>query len=165
MRKVLLRRVYQTICDATPLKSDCGKLCSNACCKGDSGSGMWLFPGEKEHLATNRNRHTFDILEGDAGIVVCSGSCERGVRPLSCRIFPIFPVTTIYNRSGKAKVTAPFDIRAIRICPLADPESETIEGSFRRRVRLAGKLLCRNREAMEFLKERSRELMDIARLL
>ena len=32
--------------DLTPLKTDCGRLCQGACCQGDEGTGMLLFPGE-----------------------------------------------------------------------------------------------------------------------
>ena len=30
----------------TPLKTDCGRLCGCACCRGDEQTGMLLFPGE-----------------------------------------------------------------------------------------------------------------------
>ena len=40
-------QLYRLFDTNTPLPVDCGKLCDCACCKGE-GSGMFLFPGEKE---------------------------------------------------------------------------------------------------------------------
>ena len=39
-------RARRLLADLTPLQTDCGALCGGACCKGDEGTGMLLFPGE-----------------------------------------------------------------------------------------------------------------------
>ena len=43
-----LKKIYGMLENTTPVLSDCGKICSAKCCKGDSTDGMLLFPGEKE---------------------------------------------------------------------------------------------------------------------
>ena len=78
----------------TPLKTDCGALCSHACGAGDETTGMLLFPGEE----TLYDGCTFGKVLGadftlggqEAKLFVCSGRCERDNRPLACRLFPLF---------------------------------------------------------------------------
>ena len=43
----------------TPLKTDCGALCSHACCAGDETTGMLLFPGEEALCAGDWCRKIF----------------------------------------------------------------------------------------------------------
>jgi len=163
MLKTTLRRAYRMLEDITPLHTDCGELCKGACCKGGDEDGMWLFPGEKELLESMNADFTYP--NGEANIVVCKGSCDRKLRPLSCRIFPLFPVVRAWSRTGNPKADAVFDIRALRVCPLAKDDSESIDTAFRHRVRAAAKMLCRDREMREFLEERSEELAEMAKLI
>ncbi len=136
----------------TPLSGDCGELCDKACCKGDEKTGMRLFPNEPS---------TLKIIEAEGGLLaVCGGSCERFKRPLSCRIFPFFPTI---DEKGRIKVK--IDMRAYRLCPLAEnSESIRFDKDFLRAVRRVGRLLSRDPECLEFLKEISEEISQLEKL-
>lgn len=80
----LYKKAKNIMEDKTPLKNDCGFLCNKACCKGDTETGMLLFPFEET---------TLTVSEKDSvRLCVCEGSCKRESRPLSCMIFPFFPI-------------------------------------------------------------------------
>lgn len=101
----------------TPLKTDCGRLCSGACCQGDSGTGMLLFPGEDALYAdcdfARITPADFTLGGKQAMLFVCEGSCPRDERPLACRLFPLF---LAFLKSGRTKVR--LDARAAQVCPL-----------------------------------------------
>lgn len=103
----------------TPLKTDCGRLCEGACCQGDSGTGMLLFPGEETlYTGCDFARITpadFTLGNQQAMLLVCEGHCPRDERPLACRLFPLF---LAFMKSGKTKVR--LDTRAAHVCPLCD---------------------------------------------
>lgn len=46
----LYKKAKNIMQDKTPLKKDCGQLCGKACCKGDTETGMLLFPFEENSL-------------------------------------------------------------------------------------------------------------------
>lgn len=142
----LYKRAKKIIGDKTPLKKDCGLVCSGACCKGDSGTGMLLFPGEKTELK---------VTEKDGvRLAVCDGKCERSERPLSCMIFPFFPYLT---REGKIKAVP--DIRGYAVCPLIRNYADTrFDRGFLMRVKKVGRFLKENEECRSFLYETSREI-------
>lgn len=144
--------LYKLFTDVTPLKQDCGVLCSGACCRGDENTGMRLFPHEKTPLRV--------VDTEGARYAVCGGSCNRDERPLSCRIFPFFPVV---DESGKIRVIA--DPRAMSVCPLARHSEEVaFDPRFLRRVKKAGKLIARDAEGLAFLKEITREIEEVSAL-
>ena len=47
----LYAQVNSIIGDKSPLKKDCGLICGGECCKGDSETGMLLFPFEESSLS------------------------------------------------------------------------------------------------------------------
>lgn len=140
-------KIFKVMGDYTPLCVDCGQLCGGACCKGDSGTGMLLFPHEESEL---------EIKIGESGeqLAVCDGTCDRDKRPLSCRIFPFFPTV---DKSGKVFVEP--DLRAARLCPLIK-HSEEIEfdPSFFKAVKKVGKILAKDDECREFLLKITEEI-------
>lgn len=145
-------KIYKLFDDCSPLKADCGLLCEKRCCRGDENTGMLLFPGEETAL-------TVKHINGKR-LAVCDGSCDRTQRPLSCRIFPFFPVI-----NGKGKITVSPDYRGLAVCPLLSHRDEVIfDRRFLRRVKKAGKLLKKDRECADFLKEISGEIADEQRL-
>ncbi len=150
----LLMRAYRLLERETPLKSDCGRLCGGRCCKGDD-AGMWLFPYER---ALFEDKPGFTIHEGreDIDIVICEGSCERSMRPLSCRIFPLFPVTAEYNGELLIKLIA--DPRGREMCPLA---RMGVTPRFKRKLRLMTKLLLRDENMKAFLLKTSEILIKL----
>ncbi len=61
-------------------------------------------------------------------LLYCKGSCNRKVRPLACRIFPLFPYVYEDNR-----ISVKFDTRAAGTCPLllTDLDGIYMSGVFR----------------------------------
>lgn len=141
----LYKKAKRIIGDKTPLKKDCGLLCGKACCKGDSETGMLLFPFEKTSLP---------VIEKDGlRLCVCNGSCSREERPLSCMIFPFFPYLT---DEGRIRVIP--DIRGSSLCPIVRNFAQTkLDRRFLRRVKEVGRLLKEDNECRAFLEGISRE--------
>ncbi len=145
--KTAIKRAYGIIGEKTPLETDCGKVCNGVCCHGDDNSGMWVFPGEEEFLSE------FSLKENETNTVaVCNGTCNRDRRPLSCRIFPLFPMALISKRTGKIKIVPMPDPRAIRICPLFCGDME-ITREFKQAVKRAGRELVKDRQLRKYLVE------------
>jgi hypothetical protein len=155
----LIYEVYEIIGNLTPLKkADCGRLCDKICCRGDE-AGMLLFPGEEA------------IFDGIAGfsveemeymetpgikLLMCDGECERALRPLACRIFPVAPR---YDNNGGFDA-AP-DVRGRRMCPIWDLKHA--DKSFVRAVQKAFDLLSENAEITAFMRLISAEQEELAR--
>lgn len=156
--------VYALLEDVTPLEEDCGRLCGHRCCQspGDEAVyGMRLFPGE----ADGRRRQELERTEGFSfptdRLLVCRGHCHRPARPLSCRIFPLFP-----HMDDSGRIRAVYDPRAWRLCPLVRYHDRVrLRPAFVRRVRKIGRLLAADPACREFLREQSREIDDINRFL
>lgn len=157
--KNLILRAWNRLERVTPLKTDCGVLCSFACCRGDSETGMYLFPFERELL---EDKEYFKILDcrGNSGypMVVCNGECERRFRPLACRVFPYFPVI---NDDGT--FDARRDPRATQLCPLLS-ESIAPEYVFTAQVRRVARILCQNDELRHYVIGINEMLDDIESL-
>lgn len=118
-KKTLYQTVYNMLGVLTPLPFDCGTLCQSACCQGDTDSGMYLFPGEEILLRTAGFICISPTdLEFESGrrilLATCPGQCERSLRPLSCRIFPLTPYLT-----PEGRLDIRMDPRANSLCPLA----------------------------------------------
>ena len=139
------RKALSLLRYATPLKADCGRLCEKACCRGDKETGMLLFPGEQT---------PFRVIERDGRrLAVCGGNCQRGERPLACRLFPFLPLP---ENDGKIRVRA--DPRGRGICPLVRLADEAaFSHRFLHRVRRVGALLWRDGESRAFLVALRRE--------
>lgn len=140
----------------TPLSFDCGKICNGKCCNGDDKTGMLIFPGEKDILDKGIN-----IAEDECGnlIALCGGACNRNYRPLSCRIYPLFPV--LKNKQGKEYIEVEFDSRAD--CPLCTGEYE-ISPAFVKAIKRVGKYLLLNEETADFYRKVSAEVEEINNL-
>ena len=157
-----MNRVLKDALDAvavpTPLKFDCGKLCGAVCCGSLEGeeSGMLLFPGEEEIC---RELPGWKLKKTAAGILaVCPGTCDRSIRPLACRIFPLLPVL----RDGQ--ITVETDERARHICPLARSGKSGMDSDFISAVEKAGRLLAGDPEQRDFLTLLTREQDDLKAL-
>ncbi len=112
-------RLYSMLENVTPLSKDCGILCDKACCKEEDGdrSGMILFPYE-EFMLNNASFGQIEDYKGEyAGkklkIFFCNEPCDRKLRPLACRIFPLTP----YLKDGELDLI--MNPMAKRMCPLA----------------------------------------------
>ena len=142
----VIKSCYSVLGKYTPLEFDCGKLCNGFCCKGGEDLGMLLFPGEEALIDPD-----IKVVADNSGrkVAVCNGTCDRNKRPLSCRIYPLFP---IYDGE---KIEASFDVRAN--CPLTSGGFK-ISRRFDKAVRRVGKYLLLNDETAALLKELSEEL-------
>ena len=138
--------------DLTPLKTDCGRLCQGACCQGDEGTGMLLFPGEDAlYAACDFARVTpadFTLGDQNAMLFVCNGSCPREDRPLACRLFPLF---LAFLKSGKTKVR--MDTRAAHVCPLCDYGVIGLDEEFVAAARQAYDVLLECSECESYLRD------------
>ena len=149
--------IYALLGELTPLTADCGEVCGAACCHGSDSEGMLLFPGEAAHLACE-NRVT---RENGRELYVCNGECDRDTRPLSCRLFPLFPIVTADGR-----VRAVYDPRAYRVCPLVQLQDNVrLDRHFVRAVRAVGRRIAASPEGLAFLKEQTAEIAEINRFL
>lgn len=151
--KKTLLKVWKLMENVTPLRSDCGALCGGECCKGDSDTGMILFPGEEEFFESSE---AFVVKKATDGkkILICNGNCSRDKRPISCRIFPLFPMLI----DGRVYVMD--DPRAKGICPLIYDEMK-LSRCFERKVAKAGRILAENEETGEFLQKLTDEICEI----
>lgn len=154
---------YFVLGDYTPLRADCGKACNKACCEGDKdGDGMYLFP--KEECMYKPIPSWASISETDfeydknkfAPLFSCDGTCDRVLRPLSCRIFPLTPYIT---KDGELKVIV--DPRANGMCPLSGLLVSDFDPGFVKAVERVGKILAKNSETKKFLQSFSRMIDDI----
>ena len=152
----VINSCYSLLRNVTPLSFDCGKICNGKCCKGDNKTGMVLFPGEETLLDKDIN-----VITDDEGfkIAVCGGACNRNYRPLSCRIYPLFPV--IKNENGREYIQVEIDPRAD--CPLCSEEYE-ITKNFIKAVKRVGKYLLLNEETADTYRKLSAEIEDINKL-
>ena len=167
----LYQTVYQILDKTTPLRFDCGKLCGRACCQNlpageEAGedSGMYLFPGEEKALqaASFLNIIPVDFeFSPDSSIFLatCKGQCDRNLRPLACRIFPLAPYLT-----PKDILVIRMDPRAIPICPLAgEPDRNNLHPDFVNAVRKACRLLTGDSQIKAFITGLSRIFNELDR--
>lgn len=136
----------ELLADVTPLNGDCGRCCGGACCQSDEDGqgGMLLFPGEE---ALYRPLPEGFSLSRDDGVLpgltllTCGGSCDRALRPLSCRLFPLLPTPAGCR----------LDRRAWAVCPLMESGKAGLRRAFVDAVSQAGRLLYACPEHARFL--------------
>ena len=143
----------------TPLKRDCGRVCGARCCRPLEGeeTGMLLFPGEAEAYAGKAGFEVRKTARGD--LLICSGTCDREDRPLSCRLFPLLPVI-----GDDGKVRAVTDLRAKAVCPLARQGKSAMDPAFADAVCEAGEILAAEDEQAVFLDVLAEEQEELKRL-
>ena len=138
--------------ELTPLKTDCGRLCGGACCEGDDATGMLLFPGEDAlYEGCDFARvipADFGLGGEDVNLLVCTGRCERGNRPLACRLFPLF---LTFKEDGVTKMR--LDRRAKAVCPLTDYGIKSLDSDFKQAARQAYDLLLEDNRCAAYLKD------------
>ena len=145
--------------NVTPLKRDCGRVCGACCCRPLEGeeTGMLLFPGEAEAYAGKAGFEVRKTVRGE--LLICSGTCSRDDRPLSCRLFPLLPVI---GDDGKIRVVT--DLRAKAVCPLARQGKSAMDPAFADAVREAGEILAaEDGQAvfLDMLEEEQKELKSL----
>lgn len=157
----IYEQLYRLFDECTPLKQDCGRACGGACCTNEGGEGMFLYPGEQvmSHRADflNVTKSSFEAGGKCVPIALCGGQCDRTLRPLACRIFPLFP----YVKPGSRPVII-MDPRACAVCPIARVmKPQDLESKFVRRVRMTANLLYQFSDTRKFMEEQSNLLDDM----
>ena len=155
----VLEQAYALLEEVTPLTTDCGAVCDGRCCRESADSeGMLLFPGEEVLLADAG--YTIRPAEGGY-LLTCGGTCDRRLRPLACRIFPLFPILT-----EEGRVKAVYDPRGYRMCPLVRECAHVpLSRDFVRAVRRVGRILSADPACAAFLRMQSEEIAELNRLL
>lgn len=148
IKKKTYKAIYRLLNKVSPLLTDCGELCSAACCNcGGDGShedsldfnmGIYLFPGE-EKLFTRKepwlkwsieDAEDYEFPEswyGKIYFIRCKTPphCPREMRPLQCRFYPLAPHLTKDDQLVMilSQVKLPYE------CPLIK-EKRTLEPAF-----------------------------------
>jgi len=169
LKRELFEKAYRMLEQLTPLKSDCGELCNRACCDSeDEDAGMYLFPGEEfmytekpNWLRIEESAFTYGKEEKPAFIAICTEPCERKLRPLACRIFPLTPYI-----GNNGVLTVKIDPRAIPMCPLAKPyAAKRLNKDFVLAVEDVFNMLAQDREIYSFIFDLSRLIDEQESLL
>jgi len=145
----LIRRAYAAIGDKTPMTTDCGALCSAACCSvdADGQGGVCLLEPEKENLqGVSWGRIDFEPVM-NAPMLMCTGMCRRELRPFLCRIFPLSPVL---GRGGKWTVR--MDARSRAVCPLSRAGLNGLDPDFVRGCARAVRIIAEDSQGEAFLR-------------
>lgn len=169
MTKVeIYKKAYDILENVTPLRLDCGSLCDKACCQDPEGeeAGMYLFPGEeaiyspKPDWLTIKKVHWTINPQRKVYLATCNGTCDRSIRPLACRIFPLTPYI---DSTDILQIRV--DIRAKAVCPLAQQGRRALNIDFIQKVRAAIQILIEDPDIKEFIRELSILLDDYERLM
>lgn len=163
-KKKFYKNLYNMLRDVTPLSVDCGGLCNGACCEvTDEITGMYLFPGEKamyEPCPSWAEFYDVDFTYNGGKkvkLITCPGICDREMRPLSCRIFPLVPYA---KRGEKMKII--MDIRGRGLCPLATAmKTNDLDPLFVERVEKAMEICMKVKSIREFIYSLSESLDEI----
>ena len=149
----------EILTEITPLKTDCGRLCQAACCASLEGeeTGMLLFPGE-EVCYENRTGWHLQRTETGSWLLICSGTCVREDRPLSCRFFPLLP------EPAGDEIRIRMDARAGAVCPLRKMGLQALDPAFAEAVRRAGMILLTDKAQRTFLEQLAAEQRELRQL-
>lgn len=110
--KKSIRRIYERLDEVTPVDFDCGKLCGEVCCVYDGEDyrneelALYLLPGEELMYEDSDSFELYYIdsseikyphsWKGQIYLVKCVDppKCDRKIRPIQCRTFPLIPHLT-----------------------------------------------------------------------
>lgn len=158
----IYKYAYGLLENVTPMHGDCGEKCGAICCEdSEAGTGMYLYPGEARMLFpcpewAKIEPSGFYYGEKEALILSCEGQCDRALRPLACRIFPLVP----YKKEGE-RMKIIYDPRATAMCPLTP---EMLTPSFIESVTRAMRAVVKMREGREFIEAQSRLIDEYVRM-
>ena len=149
----------ELLADVTPLRADCGRACGGACCQSDEDGqgGMLLFPEEEalyDPLPPGFRLRRDDAVLPGMWLLTCDGVCDRALRPLSCRIFPLTPV--LITRDGEERLRVRVDPRAYAVCPLSEQGIRGMRKDFGKAMLEGARILCGCPEHREYLRALSR---------
>ncbi len=158
-------RLYKMLENVTPLSKDCGILCDKACCKeeADERTGMLLFPFE-EYMLNNASfgqveEYGVSYGEKQFKIFFCNEPCDRKLRPLACRIFPLTP----YLKDGGLDLI--MNPMAKKMCPLARSlKTEQLEEDFVLNVKKVMNNILKLKEGREYIETLTKMTDDFINL-
>ncbi len=186
IRKNTYKAIYRLLNKVSPLPSDCGQLCSAACCScgGDAADengldfdmGIYLLPGEEKLFSRketwlkwsveNAEDYEFpDSWQGKIYFVRCKTPphCPREKRPLQCRFYPLAPYLT---DDGKLRlILSPADLPYS--CPLI-ADNIPLQPSFIKATYTVWKRLIRDpviRDLVEMDSKELRKNVNVAKLI
>ncbi len=145
MSKKIIESAYKMIGGLTPLKNDCGRLCGSACCHSEGY--MLLFPYEEE-LLSERGFKIFQkelAVYGAVQALTCNGACDREMRPLSCRIFPLAP------KFIEGELFLRIDPRARRVCSLSHKSILSFDKEFTNIIKKTLNMMCHDDRMSRYL--------------
>ncbi len=166
-----LRAARALLDAATPLNTDCGRVCGAACCQPDESgeNGMLLLPFE-ERLYRHVSQEAFPrrivpddtVLKGGKRLI-CEGVCPRALRPFACRIFPLRLKVT--GDGDDTRIQAELDPRARAVCPLLERGGlRAMSADFVAAAERAGELLLPDVYMLEWLENEQRLVEEMTRL-
>ena len=148
----LLQAARELLENQTPMNRDCGEICGAACCQCDEDGqgGVFLFPGEEALVdSAARQIDSETELNGPTRLFLCDGRCDRAMRPLACRIFPLTP------RVLEGEVTVEPDVRAWPVCPLMECGLNGLSAAFVKAMREAMESLAQDEACLAYMKKLS----------
>lgn len=114
--KKTIEKIYKMLDEVTPVDFDCGKLCGEVCCVYDADDyhnedlALYLLPGEELMYEDSDSFELYYIdsseinyphsWKDDIYLVKCKNppKCDRSIRPIQCRTFPLIPHISKDNR-------------------------------------------------------------------
>ena len=72
-------------------------------------------------------------------LLTCGGVCDRALRPLACRMFPLTPVLSV--RDGRERLSVRTDPRAFAVCPLCEGGVRGMDAAFAQAVLQSARIL------------------------
>ena len=118
---------------------------------------MLLFPGE-EKIFCKLPEFTIEKIKymdiPKANLLMCDDVCDREVRPLACRMFPVAPSV---DKAGNVSVRP--DIRGRLMCPLWD--LSRVDRDFIKAVATALGILSADKKTLAFLRLMSAEVDEL----
>ncbi len=153
----VFQEIYRMLNDVDAVPYDCGKECGAACCRDDcfrdgAEPYIYLLPGEKEYLEhagsrlkiwkEPREEHNLPESYGEyVYVAACGGpeACERVLRPIQCRTFPLMPCIS----EGNELILDYYDGELPYTCPLVE-ERRPLSEEFYRVTYAAWEMLIRD---------------------
>ena len=118
-----IKNIYNTLDKVSPVDFDCGKLCGEVCCTYDADDyhneelALYLLPGEELMYLESDSFELYYIdsdeiayphsWKGKIYLVKCKNppKCDRSIRPIQCRTFPLIPHISKDNPSSFLQIT------------------------------------------------------------
>lgn len=109
IKKDTFKAIYRLLDKVSPINGDCGLLCGSICCtceeqEDEPSLGIYLLPGEEKLFSGKEDWLSWDweyaedyefpeSWHGKVYFLQCKNApfCDRTMRPLQCRIFPLTP--------------------------------------------------------------------------